>query len=79
MPFNLGGFLQNTVERTTANVATHTILDRLGRFQNRLAERTMERDDDESTPRQGKRGKPVYPLISRPTPLLDVFDRVRKR
>ncbi|MCJ7816970.1 MAG: hypothetical protein MUP55_03890 [Candidatus Aenigmarchaeota archaeon] len=50
-------------------------MDRLGGMRER-AGRSL---DNEDTPRQGKQGKPVYPFIDRPTPLLDMLDKVRKR
>lgn len=62
-------------ERAGSNVATGIIMDRLSGMRER-AGRSLDKDEN-TTP--DKRGKPVYPFIDRPTPLLDVFDRVRKR
>jgi hypothetical protein len=52
-------------------------MDRISKIQENIADKAYERADDE-LPRKGKRGKPLYPLISRPTPFLDMIRGRRK-
>ena len=73
----MSNLLNNILERTASNVLSHRIMDRISKIQENIADKAYERADDE-LPRKGKRGKPLYPLISRPTPFLDIIRGKRK-